>query len=134
VYVRTVFWPFEEAADNPATQQYIDVVNAVDGKVALLGAQSMSSWLLFAQAARDCDLDNDLTRSCVLEGAASTTDWTGGGLHAPTNPGSNEPTPCTIVLQIQDGGFSRFAPEEGYDCGDESDQPYVVDVEPTGVS
>ena len=134
VYVRTVFWPFEEAADNPATQQYIDVVNAVDGKVALLGAQSMSSWLLFAQSARDCDLDNDLTRSCVLEGAASATDWTGGGLHAPTNPGSNEPTPCTIVLQIQDGGFTRFAPEEGYDCGDDSDQPYVVDVTPTGVS
>ena len=49
VFVRTVFWPFEEAADNPATQQYLDLVNAVDGKVALLGAQSMSSWLLFAR-------------------------------------------------------------------------------------
>jgi len=134
VFVRTVFWPFEEAADNPATQQYIDMVEAVDGKVALLGAQSMSSWLLFAQAARDCDLDNDLTRSCVLEGAAAATDWTAGGLHAPTDPGTNEPTPCAIVLEIQDGGFTRFAPEDGYDCGEDSDQPYVVSVPPPGVS
>ena len=49
------------AADNPATQQYIEHVEAVDGKVALLGAQAWSAWLLFAQSARDCDLEDDLT-------------------------------------------------------------------------
>ncbi len=134
VYIRTVFWPFEEADQNPATQQYLDLLTATGGKIALLGAQSMSSWLLFAQSARDCDLENDLTRSCVLEAAASVEDWTGGGLHAPTTPGTNEPTPCTVVLQIQDGAFTRFAPEEGYDCGEDSDQPYVVEVDPPGVS
>ncbi len=94
----------------------------------------MSSWLLFAQSARDCDRANDLTRSCVLEAAASVEDWTGGGLHAPTTPGSNEPTPCTVVLVVQDGGFARYAPEEGYDCGEDGDQPYVVEVPPPGVS
>jgi hypothetical protein len=131
-FVRTVFWPFEEAADNPATQQYLDLLTASNGKIALLGAQSMSSWLLFATAARDCDRDDDLTRSCVLEHAATTEDWTGGGLHAPTEPGSNEPTPCSIVLEVQDGAFTRYAPDEGYDCGEDSDQPYVVEVEPQG--
>ena len=129
VYVRTVFWPFEEADQNPATQQYLDLLNESGGKVALLGAQSMSAWLLFAQSARDCDRADDLTRSCVLEAAASVEEWTGGGLHAPTVPGSNEPTPCTIVLQIQDSAFARFAPDEGYDCGEDSDQPYVVEVD-----
>jgi ABC-type branched-subunit amino acid transport system substrate-binding protein len=133
-FVRTVFWPFEEADQNPATQQYLDLLTESDGKIALLGAQSMSSWLLFAQSARDCDLEDDLTRSCVLEAASTATDWTGGGLHAPTSPGTNEPTPCTIVLEIQDGGFTRFAPEDGYDCGDDSDEPYVVEVPPPGVS
>ncbi len=132
MYIRTVFWPFEEADQNPGTQQYLDLLTESGGKVALLGAQSMSAWLLFAQSARDCDLDNDLTRSCVLEAAASVEDWTGGGLHAPTTPGSNEPTPCTLVLQVEGGGFSRFSPEEGYDCGEESDQPYVVEVPPPG--
>ena len=129
VFVRTVFWPFEEADQNPATQQYLDVLEAQGGKVAQLGVQAMSAWLLFAQSARDCDRADDLTRSCVLEAAASTTAWTGGGLHAPTEPGSNEPTPCTIILQVQDGEFTRFAPDEGYDCGEDSDQPYVVEVD-----
>jgi ABC-type branched-subunit amino acid transport system substrate-binding protein len=134
VYIRTVYWPFEEADQNPATQQYLDLMEASGGKIAQLGSQSMSSWLLFAQAARDCDREDDLTRTCVLEAAASVEEWTGGGLHAPTSPGSNEPTPCTIVLQVQDGGFTRFAPEEGYDCGEDSDQPYVVEVAPPAAS
>ncbi len=124
-YLRNAFWPFEEADQNPATQQYIEHVEAVDGKVALLGAQSWSAWLMFAQAARDCDLEDDLTRTCVLEGAASVTDWTGGGLHAPTNPGENRGPDCTIVLQVQDGAFVRYAPAEDYSC----DPAYVVQLE-----
>src|SRR5262249_30816357 len=87
-FVRTVFNPFEEADQYPAVQQYLDMVNAVDGKIASLGTQAMSAWMLFATSARDCDRDNNLTRSCVLEGAAAVTDWTGGGLHVPTNPGT----------------------------------------------
>ena len=94
VFVRTVFWPFEEADQNPATQQYLDVLEAQGGKVAQLGVQAMSAWLLFAQSARDCDRADDLTRSCVLEAAASTTAWTGGGLHAPTEPGPMSPRPA----------------------------------------
>ena len=134
VFIRTVFWPFEEADANPATQQYLDLLTEsrrqdrparrpVDVVVAPV-----------RPAARDCDLDNDLTRTCVLERAAAAEDWTGGGLHAPTNPGSNEPTPCTIVLPVEDGAFTRYSPDEGYDCGEESDQPYVVEVEPTATS
>ena len=128
VLVRTVFVPFEEADQNPATAQYIEHVEAIDGKVALLGAQSWSAWLLFAQAARDCDLEDNLTRTCVLETAAAVTDWTGGGLHTPTTPGSNEAPECTLVLQVQGGEFVRYAPEEGFDCGEDSETPYVVEL------
>ncbi len=124
-FLRNAFVPFEEAGDNPATAEYIEHVEAVDGKVALLGAQAWSAWLLFAQAARDCDLDDNLTRSCVLEGAAAATDWTGGGLHAPTNPGTNAGPDCTLVLQVQDGAFVRHAPTEGFDC----DPSYVAQLE-----
>lgn len=124
-FLRNAFVPFEEAADNPATAEYIEHVEAVDGKVALLGAQAWSAWLLFAQSARDCDLDDDLTRSCVLEGAASATDWTGGGLHAATDPGANAGPDCVIVLQVQDGAFARYAPDEGFAC----DPSYVAQLE-----
>jgi len=129
VFVRTVFHPFEEADSNPATQQFIEAVEAVDGKLAQLGAQSWSAWLMFATAARDCDREDDLTRTCVLEGAAALTDWTGGGLHVPTNPGTNEAPECTLVLQVQDGAFTRYAPDEGFDCGEDSELPYVVEID-----
>jgi ABC-type branched-subunit amino acid transport system substrate-binding protein len=124
-YVRTPYVPFEEADTSPAMQQYIDLVEGIDGKVALLGAQSMSAWLLFAQSADRCDDDGDLTRTCVLETAASVTEWDGGGLHAPANPSENEGPRCSIVLQVQDGAFTRYAPDEGFECSDDD----VVDLE-----
>jgi len=117
-YVRTAFVPFEEAADNPATQLYVDLVEGIEGKVALLGAQSMSAWLLFAQSADQCDDDGELTRSCVLETAASVTEWDGGGLHAPANPSENEGPSCVVVLRVEGGEFVRHAPEEGFACDD----------------
>jgi ABC-type branched-subunit amino acid transport system substrate-binding protein len=116
--IRMVFTPFEEADTNPATAKYIELVEAIDGKVALLGAQSMSAWLLFATAAKECDDAGDLSRSCILETAGSVTEWDGGGLHAVTDPSTNTPTPCTMLVEIQDGAFVRNAPDEGFDCDD----------------
>jgi hypothetical protein len=127
-FVRTALWPFEEAADNPtgATQQYIDLIEARDGKVAALGAQSFSAWLLFAQLANECDLAGDLTRDCILDKGSAIDDWTGGGLHAPANPGGNSGAACFIALQVQDGEFVRYEPasidggEAGYNCADDN--------------
>lgn len=115
-FVRTAIWPFEEADQNAATQRYLDLLAETDGKVAILGVQSMSAWLMFATAVKACDLDDDLTRSCVLEHAASTDAWDGGGLHAETSPATNESSPCVIVLRVTDGEFARHAPDEGYHC------------------
>ena len=115
-FIRSAVWPFEEADSNPATQRYLELLEATGGKIAVLGMQSMSSWLLFATAVKTCDLADDLTRSCVLEEAASVTEWEGGGLHAVTSPATNEPSPCVIVLQVVDGAFERHTPEEGYHC------------------
>ncbi|MCB1017036.1 MAG: ABC transporter substrate-binding protein [Acidimicrobiales bacterium] len=119
-YVRSSFVPFEEADENPAVQQYIDLVEGIDGEVALLGAQSMSAWLLFTQAADACDDAGTLTRDCLLDEAASVAEWDGGGLHAPTNPSENESASCIIVMQVQDGSFVRALPrDEPFACGDD---------------
>ena len=125
-FVESIFWPFEEADENPATARFLEVMEAQGGKVALLGAQSMSGWLLFATAARDCDRAGDLSRTCVLETAARAEEWTGGGLHAPTSPGTNEGATCQLLLRVEDGAFVRHAPDEGYAC----DESYQVEVEP----
>jgi len=119
-FVRLAFTPFEEAADNPATQDYIDMVEAVDGKVALLGAQSVSGWLLFAQSVKACDEAGTLTRSCVLETAGSVSDWDAGGLHASSDPSTNSAVECALLVRVEDGAFVRHAPEEGFACDEDS--------------
>ncbi len=117
-FVAIPIWPFEEANENPATQLYLDLIAGVGGQPSLLGVQSMSSWLLFADAADGCDDDGDLTRTCLLETAASVTEWDGGGLHGATNPSTNQGPTCTILMQVEDGAFVRHAPDDGYDCDD----------------
>ncbi len=105
--------------------QYLEILkdNVPDAKVALLGMQSFSAWLLFATAADACGSANDnvLSRACVLQAAADVQDWTAGGLHAPTDPGpegGQVPT-CEMQLTVADGGaFERLFPEIGSDQDD----------------
>ncbi len=124
-FIRTALVPFEEAEPGSATQRYLDIVDATGGKVAVLGAQSTSAWVLFAQAAKECDLDDNLTRTCVLETAAAVSEWDAGGLHAPTDPGGNAASACVAVLQVTGGEFVRYAPESGFRC----DPDDIVTVE-----
>lgn len=108
VFVRSVFYPFEEAGKNPATKQYLDLFAKYlpNGKNrTYLGLQAMSAWLLFAQAAKACG--NDLTRKCVYDNAKKVTSWTGGGLHAQTDPGAGTAPFCFTVEQATPKGFVR---------------------------
>ena len=77
---------------NPVFEQYLP-----DGKnQAYLGYQGFSAWLLFATAAKECGAD--LTRQCVLDELAKIDSWTGGGLHAETNPAENMPPDSTVAM------------------------------------
>ncbi len=122
-FIRTGYVPFEMASENKATQDYLDLMAQYNpsGKVAQLGTQGISSWLLFAQAATECGAD--LTRVCLVEQFGSFTEWTGGGLHAPTNPAENLPTPCFLVLEMTPDAFvydeALTAPTDGlFNCDD----------------
>lgn len=61
-YIRSAYHPYELADENPATADYLELMERYnpDGKVALLGTQSISAFLLFAQAATACG--SELTR------------------------------------------------------------------------
>lgn len=114
--VRTAFHPFEEREDWPAIDQYLTMMEAVpDAKIAALGLQGMSAWLLFSVAANECADLNDgvIDRTCVLEQAAAVEDWTAGGMHVPTDPGSDDPTTCGMLLGVEDETFVRVWPEVG---------------------
>jgi ABC-type branched-subunit amino acid transport system substrate-binding protein len=124
--VRITIWPFEEADENAAMTAYLDALRATNGDDVvpeLLGVQSFSSALLFAQAVKA--LGADVTREGLLDELAQITEWDGGGLHGPNNPGENTSSGCFIVMEVVDGGFERRYPDEGFNC--EADN--IVDLE-----
>ncbi|MCU0268499.1 MAG: ABC transporter substrate-binding protein [Acidimicrobiales bacterium] len=126
-YVGLATYPFEEAADNPPTQQFLELMDAqVPGwseKPAQLAAFSWSAWLLFAQAAKACG--SELTRQCVLDEAAAVSEFDGGGMHAPVDPDPDEPRSpqCIVVVRATPDGFvldeAFTRPNTGvYNCDD----------------
>jgi ABC-type branched-subunit amino acid transport system substrate-binding protein len=106
--------PLESAADNPATQQAVDLFEkyAPGKQLTYPALRAFSSWLLFATAARDC---TTLTRACVYENARKNTDWTAGGLQAPFDLTSEEPTTCFAVVEATAEGWrpADFDPDQG---------------------
>jgi ABC-type branched-subunit amino acid transport system substrate-binding protein len=119
-YIVTTFTPFEDASSNPALQQYLDLFAKYlpNGKAkALLGVQGFSAWLLFAHAAKQCGAD--LTRACVYDNLEKVHQWTGGGLHAQTDPGAGTPSDCYALIEASGAGFklAKIPTTDGiYNC------------------
>ena len=112
--VRTSFAMFEEADRVKAVADFLNMMETYNsgGKIAALGMQATSSHLLFATAAKQCIAENAgvLDRACVMGNVKKVTTWTGGGLHAPTNPAENRPSECFLLVQVKDGKFERLYP------------------------
>ena len=109
-YVRVVYVPLEERDVVKAVDDYATLLEAWGGEVSALGMQTTSAFMLWATAASACG--SDLTRECVLQGVADLGTWTGGGLHAPTEPATNESPDCGIVLRMAGTSYERIWPEE----------------------
>jgi len=106
--VQAATQPLENAGAVPAVKQYVDVVAAVQGKTGVLGEQATSSFLLWANAAKTCG--STLTRQCMVNNLAKTHDWTGGGLHASTDPGGNLPPSCGMLLKLDKTTWTQAFP------------------------
>jgi len=115
VYVRMAAVPFELADQVPAVKQYMDLVTNSGGAPALLGMQSASAFLLWATGVKACG--SNVTAGCVLQQVSTETNWTAGGLHAPTDPGSNTGTDCGLVMHLTGTTWTKVAPVNGvFDC------------------
>ena len=115
--VRTAYAPFEEADQFPGMRSYLDMMAAhnPNGRIAGLGLQATSAYLLFATAANQClDSNNNvLERECVLAAAKTITSWNAGGLHTESNPAEGLPPECGIIMGIDNGEWVRVFPELG---------------------
>ncbi len=112
--------PFEEAADSPALQGYLDAYDASSAAnkptPTSLGVQAFSAGLLFASAVKASG--DDLTRDAVLAQLKDIHEWDGGGLHFTTDPGGNTAASCFMYDRVEGGAFARFYPEAvtEFDC------------------
>lgn len=110
-YMWIQFLPFEEADTNAALQAYVDAVGA--DKADTYGALSWQAALAFQRAVNQLVLDqgpNALTRANLLDALRSIEDFSADGMSGARALG--EPSPCYVLLQVQDGEFVRVWPEE----------------------
>jgi len=118
-YTREAFEPIENADIVPAVKQYVEAVQAIGGSTDQLGEQATSAFLLWATEAKSCG--SDLTRQCMVNALSKVHTWTGGGLHAPTDPGGNKPSDCGLIMKLTGTTWSQFYPTTRgqYDCNPE---------------
>ncbi len=105
-YVSMTYWPFEDAAHNPATQQAITLIKSSSKlQPDFAHLQALDSWLLWAVAAKACG--SNLTGSCVVQKAGAEKGWTGGGIIAPvdTHVGPGVLSQCFVLLKATATGF-----------------------------
>jgi ABC-type branched-subunit amino acid transport system substrate-binding protein len=133
-WVETIVYPFELAADNPPTQQFLQIMDAhISGwsnDPKALAVEAFSSWLLWAKAATECG--SDLSRDCVLEKAESVGTWDGGGITSPQEvPSQGSPSApfCAAILRATTDGFvydeELTQPNEGiFNCDEANQQPF----------
>jgi ABC-type branched-subunit amino acid transport system substrate-binding protein len=124
VYTRMTGVPFEFANQVPVVKQYMSLVAASHGSIGLLGEQSASSFLLWATGVKSCG--SNVTAKCVLDSAAQQKNWTGGGLHVPTDPGANTSVKCGMLLKVTGAKWVKVVPTGAalFDCDDK----YVTQV------
>lgn len=113
-----VFQPMENADVVPAVKDYLDLVEGAGAKPSVLGMQGVSAFLLWADVAKDCG--SDLTRACMVDGLKKVNEWTGGGLHAPSDPGGNKPPHCALVVELTGDKYKQVFPEKRgeFNCDD----------------
>ena len=118
--------PLENGMHVAAVRDYMRVVKETEGKTAMLGEQAASAFLLWATVAKECA--SDLTRECMVAGLSEVHEWTGGGLHAPSDPGANSPTDCALLVQLIKSGWKQIAPETAGEFA--CDESYVIPLDP----
>ncbi len=125
--IRVPIVPFEERDINPATDDYMTLMEDAGEPISALAVQTVSAFLLWATAASACG--SELTAECVIDQARAVGEWDGHGLHVPGDPGANDAATCVVVMELTGTEFTRVHPEEPgtFAC----DPSFRVEIETT---
>ena len=112
--------PIEEAELSDELLRYLFYLLSTHGSVGVPSAAGVAAWsagLLFQEAvSRAVGLDSaaydpdSLTREAVIEAAKTINFWDANGLHGVSNPSEKIPSPCYVIVTLQDGVWKRSYP------------------------
>jgi ABC-type branched-subunit amino acid transport system substrate-binding protein len=116
-YVAITHIPFEDAGSVPALQEYLDWLEKTspDAEPSSNGLAAWTRAMLFAEVAEA--VGPELTREKLLAELEAWGEWDADGLLPPDDISDPVPaTSCFVMMQVQDGGFVRVFPDEGFHC------------------
>ena len=124
------YLPIEEAELSDELLRYLFYLLSTHGSEGLTSAAGVAAWsagLLFEEAvSRAVGLDSaaydpdSLTREAVIEAAKTINFWDANGLHGVSNPSEGIPSPCYVIVTLQEGVWKRSYPSRPgeLDCED----------------
>ena len=117
------FLPFEDKGSNDSLDAFLQY----DKKPDAFGLQAFSAGLLFQRVVEAIvakDGPNAITRKAILDEIATVHDFDAGGLLVKTDIAGKNPSPCIVIMQVENGQWVRRDPTEKgtFDC----DQPGAI--------
>ena len=131
ILIWSPYLPLREEAQSPELAAYRQWL-AVTDPGAVPDLQGLAAWAagrLFEEAVRraigagtPAADPGALSAASAAAAAAGIVNWHGHGLHAPSSPGTGEPSPCGVVMGASDGNLFRFHPVPAgtFDCSPEN--------------
>ncbi len=129
VWLHTVPLEEQDTSSELTRYRFLLASHVPDAVPTSTGISAWASALLFEEAVDravgtgTATFDpNSLTRSGVIAAARSITAWDAGGLHGTSNPGGGEPSPCIVIMTLNNGEWERTFPDRrgGFNCNDEN--------------
>lgn len=128
-YTWMQFLPFEEADENPEAKAYVDAVG-IDGADSF-GAQAWQAGVVFKtviDAVVEAEGPNGITRANVLKELSLDKEYDANGWMGKKK--LKGVSPCTIVMQVKDGAFTRAFPKEKGTFNCDADNVVSVTIDP----
>jgi ABC-type branched-subunit amino acid transport system substrate-binding protein len=129
-YVRLNHLPFTDT-DNAAMKNFLKFTP--EDQVDSFAAYAWVAGLLFRDAVNDVVMkggNNALTREALLEALRGITRFDGDGMYGTTNVADHVPSPCFVLMQVQDEDFERVHPKKPgtFDCTKSNLISYESDI------